>query len=78
MVTLTASINDAPKDDLDMEDDVYSPERLRAYEEAQSRSDHTVYRVIAREKHNRLPVVEHGQLVGLVTRADVLAALVED
>ncbi|WUJ68318.1 GNAT family N-acetyltransferase [Kribbella soli] len=50
MVTLTASINDAPKDDLDMEDDVYSPARLRAYEEAQSKSDHTVYRVIAREK----------------------------
>ncbi|WP_432890966.1 GNAT family N-acetyltransferase [Kribbella sp. CA-245084] len=50
MVTLTSSINDAPKDDLDMEDDVYSPARLRAYEEAQSKSDHTVYRVIAREK----------------------------
>jgi GNAT superfamily N-acetyltransferase len=50
MVELTASINDAPKDDLDMEDDVFSPERLRAYEEAQAKSDHTVYRVIAREK----------------------------
>ncbi|MFI5693353.1 GNAT family N-acetyltransferase [Kribbella sp. NPDC051586] len=50
MVMLTAAINDAPKDDLDMEDDVYSPERLRAYEEAQSKSEHTIYRVIAREK----------------------------
>src|SRR3978361_1391634 len=25
-------------------------------------------RLIAREKHNRLPVVEHGRLVGVVTR----------
>ena len=32
-------------------------------------------RVIAREGHNRLPVVEHGRLVGLVTRLDVLAHL---
>jgi CBS domain-containing protein len=32
-------------------------------------------RVIARRKHNRLPVVEHGRLVGVVTRLDVLEAL---
>jgi CBS domain-containing protein len=32
-------------------------------------------RVIARKKHNRLPVVEHGVLVGIVTRLDVLDAL---
>jgi CBS domain-containing protein len=32
-------------------------------------------RVIARKKHNRLPVVEHGRLVGVVTRVDVLDAL---
>lgn len=32
-------------------------------------------RVIARKKHNRLPVVEHGRLVGVVTRLDVLEAL---
>jgi GNAT superfamily N-acetyltransferase len=50
MIAVTASINDAPKDDLDIEDDVYSHERLRAYEEAQAKSDHTLYRVIAREK----------------------------
>jgi CBS domain-containing protein len=30
---------------------------------------------IARHKHNRLPVVEHGRLVGVVTRIDVLDAL---
>jgi CBS domain-containing protein len=32
-------------------------------------------RLIARKKHNRLPVVEHGRLVGVVTRVDVLDAL---
>jgi CBS domain-containing protein len=32
-------------------------------------------REIARNKHNRLPVVEHGRLVGVVTRIDVLDAL---
>ncbi|HZX05896.1 GNAT family N-acetyltransferase [Kribbella sp.] len=50
MVAVTESINDAPRDDLDLEDDVYSPERLRAYEEAQAKSDRTVYRVVARRK----------------------------
>ena len=35
-------------------------------------------RVIARRKHNRLPVVEHGRLVGVVTRVDVLDALMAD
>jgi CBS domain-containing protein len=32
-------------------------------------------RIIAEEGHNRLPVVEHGRYVGVVTRADVLRAL---
>ncbi len=35
-------------------------------------------RKIARSKHNRLPVVEHGRLVGVVTRVDVLEALVRE
>jgi CBS domain-containing protein len=35
-------------------------------------------REIARHKHNRLPVVEHGRLVGVVTRIDVLDALVSE
>jgi len=35
-------------------------------------------RTIARKKHNRLPVVEHGRLVGMVTRLDVLDALAHE
>jgi CBS domain-containing protein len=35
-------------------------------------------RTIARRKHNRLPVIEHGRLVGVVTRLDVLDALTRD
>src|SRR4051812_19566170 len=34
--------------------------------------------IIASEGHNRLPVVEHGRLVGVVTRVDVLGALSAD
>jgi CBS domain-containing protein len=32
-------------------------------------------RIIAGRKHNRLPVIEHGRLVGVVTRVDVLDGL---
>ena len=35
-------------------------------------------RTIAQTRHNRLPVVEHGRLVGVVTRVDVLEALTND
>jgi CBS domain-containing protein len=35
-------------------------------------------RAISTSKHNRLPVVEHGRLVGVVTRVDVLEALVRE
>ncbi len=50
MVAVTATINDAPRDDLDIEDDEFTPERLRAYEKAQLAHDRTIYRVIARER----------------------------
>ena len=33
-------------------------------------------KLIAERRHNRLPVVEHGRLVGVVTRLDVLEALI--
>lgn len=35
-------------------------------------------RLIARKRHNRLPVVEDGRLVGVVTRLDVLDALAHE
>ena len=35
-------------------------------------------RTISRSKHNRLPVVEHGRLVGVVTRVSVLEALTQE
>src|SRR3954451_17142702 len=35
---------------------------------------HEAGRLIVRSGHNRLPVVEHGRLVGVVTRVDVLEA----
>ena len=36
---------------------------------------HEAARIMADKKHNRLPVVEHGRYVGIVTRVDVLGAL---
>jgi CBS domain-containing protein len=35
-------------------------------------------RTMASSHHNRLPVIEHGRLVGMVTRADVLGGLTRD
>jgi CBS domain-containing protein len=34
-------------------------------------------RLITQRRHNRLPVVEHGRYVGMVSRADVLEALAQ-
>jgi CBS domain-containing protein len=39
---------------------------------------HDAGRVIAESGHNRLPVIEHGRLVGVVTRVDVLEALTRE
>ena len=39
---------------------------------------HDAGRIIVRSGHNRLPVIEHGRLVGVVTRVDVLEALTRE
>jgi CBS domain-containing protein len=41
-------------------------------------SVHEAGRVIVRSGHDRLPVTEHGRLVGVVTRVDVLEALTRE
>lgn len=50
LAELTASINDAPSDDLDFEDEVFDAERVRAYEDAQLAPGHTMLRVVARHR----------------------------
>lgn len=47
---LTASINDAPIDDLDIEDEAYPPERIVSYESAQISRGHELHRVLARHR----------------------------
>jgi CBS domain-containing protein len=39
---------------------------------------HEAGRIIAQSGHNRLPVIEHGRLIGVVTRVDVLEALTRE
>jgi GNAT superfamily N-acetyltransferase len=47
---LTAAINDAPTDDLDVEDEVFTPERLTAYEDAVLARGNRMYRLVARHR----------------------------
>lgn len=51
---LTAAINDAPTDDLDLEDEVYTADRIRDYETAQLGRGHRMYRVVARHRDGHL------------------------
>lgn len=46
----TSAINDAPTDDLDVEDEVFTPERIRAYEAAQAAHGRRTYRLVARHR----------------------------
>jgi len=47
---LTEAINDAPTDGLDFEDEVFSPARIRGYEQAQAAAGRRLYRVVARHR----------------------------
>ena len=48
VVRMTESINDAPTGDLEVEDEVFSPERIRAFETAQLGHGRRLYRLAAR------------------------------
>ncbi len=54
---LTASINDAPLDDLEVEDEYYPAERINDYETATLESGFRLYRLLARHR-------ESGELAG--------------
>jgi GNAT superfamily N-acetyltransferase len=47
LTELTAAINDAPIDDLDVEDEVFTVERIRDYENAALSSGHRLRRIVA-------------------------------
>ena len=50
MVRLWGDINDAPTDDLDIEDEVFSADRLRGYEAAQIAAGMRLHHVVARHR----------------------------
>lgn len=50
VVTMVAAINDAPLDDLALDDEVFSAERLRAFEDAQAAALTRTYRLAARHR----------------------------
>lgn len=50
LAELTAVINDAPLDDLDIDDEVFTSERVRDYEKATLDSGHRMYRILARRR----------------------------
>jgi GNAT superfamily N-acetyltransferase len=51
VVTMTAAINDAPTDELDIEDEVFTPARIRRFEAARLANKHRTYRVVARDRN---------------------------
>jgi RimJ/RimL family protein N-acetyltransferase len=75
LVELTAAINDAPVDDLEWEDEIYSPERVRAYERAQIESGYRFRRIVARhrptgELAGHTVVVVDGERPGIAEQHD--------
>jgi GNAT superfamily N-acetyltransferase len=57
VAVMVAAINDAPTDDLDIEDEVFTPERIRAYETEHQGRGITLHRLFARHR-------ETGELAG--------------
>ena len=55
MAALTAAIHDAPTDELEIEDEVFTPERIAAYEGAWAARGHRLYRVLARHRLTGAP-----------------------
>jgi GNAT superfamily N-acetyltransferase len=55
VVELAHAINDAPTDDLDLEDEVFSAERLRAFEDSSVRLGRRPYQVVARHRETGAP-----------------------
>lgn len=50
LARLTEAINDSPLDDLELEDEVYTADRVRAFEDAQGASGMRLYRLLARHR----------------------------
>jgi GNAT superfamily N-acetyltransferase len=50
LAEMASSINDAPTDDLDIEDEVYSAERMRGYEGSQLARGRRMFRTVARHR----------------------------
>ena len=57
VAVMSAAINDAPLDDLEIEDEVYPPQRIRDYETAIERRGERLYRLLVRHR-------ESGELAG--------------
>jgi len=54
---MVVAINDAPLDDLDLEEEVFPPERVHRYEDVQALNGNRLYRLVARHR-------ETGELAG--------------
>lgn len=78
---MAASINDAPLDDLELEDESYDPRRMRDHERALAARRNDVYRVVARHRdsgelggHTAMIVDRHDPEVGFQEDTTVVPA----
>src|SRR6266511_825986 len=54
IAAMTEAINDAPTDELELDDEVFHPERIRAFEAALDGRQQRFYRLVARERETGL------------------------